>query len=147
VQFLKNFAWYWLANSVYYAHIARKMKEWQKDMKEGLFKGYDSQGATKRGGVDEFIKHVGKRDRDLVCIHVDFEKTNENKFIYRMYECPFLSSQKKLENVGVKDCKEISTKGYLKAKIDYFLDKNWELRTTKCIWNGEDFCEHIFYKK
>jgi hypothetical protein len=145
-EFLKNFAWFWLAESVYYAYSAKKMKEWQEEMKAGLFKGYDAQGAKKMGGVDEFIKHVGKRDNEFVCIPVDFEKIDENKFIYRMYACPFLEAREKLKSIGVGDCKEISANGYLKAKMEYFLGDDWKLQTTRCIWESDKHCEHVFVK-
>jgi len=146
-EFLKKFAWFWLAESVYYACSAQKMKEWQKEMREGLFKGYNAQGAERNGGVDEFIKHVGKRDIEYVCLPVDFEKINENKFIYRMHSCPFLESREKLKSIGVEVCEEISTNGYLKAKMEYFLGNDWKLQTIQCIWRSDKHCEHVFVKK
>jgi len=146
-QFLKNFAWFWLAQSVYYACSAQKMNEWQAEMRNGLFKGYDAQGAKRMGGVDEFIEHVGKRDNEFVCIPVDFEKADENRFIYRMRVCPFLGARGRLKSIGVRDCKEISTEGYLKTKIEYFLGDAWKLQTTRCIWKGDKYCEHVFVKR
>lgn len=109
---------------------------WKETMGEALTKAYLEGGAQKGKGVDEFITFVGERDKG-VGLEVSFEKT-ENGFIYRFHTDPFPGLK------GKTDWK-ILVDGYLSAKRDFFLGENWNYKTIKHIWEGDDCTEHVLW--
>ncbi|MGD2090972.1 MAG: hypothetical protein PVH61_32660 [Candidatus Aminicenantes bacterium] len=110
---------------------------WKETMREALFKSYLASGAKKEGGIDEFIRFVKERD-ESVGLKVSFEKTSHG-FIYRFHTDPFPGLK------GKTDWK-IIVEAYLSAKLDFFLGDRWNYQTTKHIWEGESFTEHVFTK-
>jgi hypothetical protein len=113
------------------------IKLWKEVMHQALNSAYIESGAKKGGGIDEFIKVVGERDKGVGLI-VSFEKTNDG-FIYRFYTDPFPGLKGKTELETLVDT-------YLSVKRDFFLGKDWDYKTTKHIWNGDEYSEHIFTK-
>lgn len=114
---------------------AQGIEIWKETMREALFKSYLASGAKNGGGVDEFIKYVKERD-ESVGLKVSFEKTN-NGFIYRFYTDPFPGIKGEIDW-------EIIVDAYLSTKRDFFLGLNWNYQTTKHIWEGDSFTEHVF---
>lgn len=111
---------------------------WKQVLREGLFSAYDSSGAKRLGGVDEFIKFVGERDAG-VGLQVTFEKTTEG-FVYRFFTDPFPGLQGQIQWKELVD-------SYLAPKMDYFLGPDWSYRTSKHIWDGAECTEHVFVRK
>jgi len=110
---------------------------WQNVMRDALITAYTKSGAKRLGGVDEFIKYVGERDRS-VGLKVTFEK-NDKGFIYRFHTDPFPGLK------GKTNWKHL-VEAYLAVKKDFFLGSEWEYTTTKHIWDGNPYTEHIFVK-
>lgn len=129
---------HWMNTAFELASLSGKggIREWQKAMKEALIVGYVKCGAKPNSGQEAFVRFVSERDRALG-LPVEFKKI-KNGFIYRFYRCPFIQLKERY-----KDCKELSTNGYLKAKRDFFIPE-YRCRTTKTIWEGAPYCEHIF---
>lgn len=110
---------------------------WKETMRDTLIAAYCESGAKENGGMDDFIKYVGERDKS-VGLQVTFKRTREG-FIYRFYNDPFPGLK------GQVDWK-IIVDSYLSAKRDFFLGKQWVYYTPKHIWDGDEYIEHVFKK-
>jgi hypothetical protein len=108
-----------------------------KVMRHNLGKAYSSMGFRK-GDPHEFARIVGERDKS-VGLHVEFI-ISENKIIYQFHTDPFpgLKGHVSPEKLDAT---------YMKFKISFLLGSGWHYRTTKHIWKGDSFTEHIIEKK
>ncbi len=111
---------------------------WKQVLRDGLFLAYDSSGAKRLGGVEEFFKFVGERDAG-VGLNVSFEKTADG-FIYRFFTDPFPGLKGRIDWNDLVD-------SYLAPKTAYFLGPDWSYRTTKHRWDGAECTEHVFVRK
>ena len=114
------------------------LKMFREIMEEGLQKAYDSMGAKRLGGVDEFICIVGKRD-SMLGLKVKFKK-GDNKFIYIFNTDPFPGLRGHVSNTALDPC-------YLDIKRDYFLGPEWNYKLVRHIWDGAPYTEWHFTKK
>ena len=115
----------------------RGIEVWKKVMRDALVAAYRSSGAVEGGGMQEFMRHVGERDRALG-LEVSFQAI-EDGFIYRFHTDPFPGLRGKVDKKIVDD-------SYLSVKRDFFLGSGWSYETTKHIWDGDESSEHIFKK-
>ena len=102
----------------------KDIQEFNRIMKEGLHKGYERAYPNSReSGIEGFQEYVVERDEIIGC-KAGVNVSNENQFIYSI-EDPFVY----LVDAVTKDqYEQISTRGYLDAKMDYFFGadaKRW----------------------
>jgi hypothetical protein len=116
---------------------AKGVKLWQDTMAGLLEKAYVRTGAKRGSGTENFIKHVGMRDKS-VGLKVSFRKTPSG-FIYRFHTDPFPNLRGKTSWKPIVDA-------YLKPKMAFFLGNGWVVHTTKHIWDGAPYTEHVFEK-
>lgn len=105
-------------------------------MMMGLSRSYGND--FKRGDLAEFERMVGERDR-AVGLKVKFIKNAANELIYQFYDDPFPNLR------GVVDSQKLD-RCYMVFKIRYILGDEWSYRTTKHLWNGDQYTEHHIYK-
>ena len=107
-------------------------------MERNLGKAYAATGFTK-GNPKDFAKVVSKRDASVGLV-VKFPIVSENKIVYQFHTDPFSGlkghiSSKKLDAT------------YMKFKVDFLLGSDWSYRTTKHLWKGDKYTEHVIEKK
>ena len=105
-------------------------------MEKGLASAYGNK--FKKGSSSEFVRLVGERDEN-VGLKIEFPVVKENKIIYRFITDPFpnlkgLVSKYKLDST------------YMDFKVNTILGKNWNYITTRHLWEGDDFTEHVITK-
>ncbi|MBI3190765.1 hypothetical protein HYZ41_03615 [archaeon] len=108
-----------------------------KVMKRGLGKAYDSTGFVK-GSPKDFVRVVGERDRS-VGLKVKFPAVSDNKIVYQFHTDPFPNLKGKVKP-GNLDAT------YMDFKVNYLLGKDWKYKTTKHIWKGDEYTEHVIEK-
>jgi len=106
-------------------------------MKRNLSKAYAAMGARRHGGPAEYKRVVGARDA-AVGLKVSF-KDIPTGFVYRFHTDPFPNLR------GVVKPEELDAT-YMVFKRGYLLGPKWNYRTTKHIWRGDKFTEHVFEK-
>ena len=107
-------------------------------MKRNLSKAYTSSGFIK-GDPKSFAKVVSKRDASVGLV-VKFPVVSENKIVYQFHTAPFpgLKGHVAAEKLDAT---------YMKFKVDFLLGKGWSYQTTKHLWKGDKYTEHIIKKK
>ena len=107
-------------------------------MERNLGKAYTSSGFTK-GDPKSFAKVVSKRDASVGLV-VKFPVVSENKIVYQFHTDPFS---------GLKGCvaAEKLDATYMKFKVDFLLGSDWTYHTTKHLWKGDPYTEHVIEKK
>lgn len=106
-------------------------------MEKGLKKAYDASG-FERGNSQDFVRVVGERDRN-VGLRVEFPEITENKIVYQFHVDPFPNLKSQVEYGKLDDT-------YMAFKIRYLLGESWTYKTTKHLWGGDEFTEHIITK-
>lgn len=106
-------------------------------MERGLSKSYGSD--FKKGDPKEFERLVAERDR-LVGLRVEFPKMSEDEFIYQFHDDPFPNLKGYVDPSKLDRC-------YLNFKVQYILGSEWDYKTTKHLWDGSSYTEHVIYKK
>ena len=107
-------------------------------IEKGLKKAYDEM-SFKKGNPHDFARVVSERDKN-VGLHIEFPIITENKIVYRFYTDPFPNLKGHIDPNKLYNT-------YMAFKVRYLLGKNWNYKTTKHIWSGNDFTEHIISKK
>ncbi len=98
---------------------------------------YDSMGFRK-GSPEDFARCVGERDKG-VGLKVSFLILSD-KIIYRFHTDPFPGLKNRADAA-----KFDST--YMDFKVSFLLGDDWTYKTTRHIWNGDKFTEHVIMKK
>lgn len=109
-----------------------------KVMEFGLKKAYLAYG-VKNGSTKEFVRVVKERD-ESVGLKVEFPIVKEEKIVYRFLDDPFpnlkeITSFQKIDGT------------YMNFKVNFLLGENWEYKTTKHKWLGDEYTEHVITKK
>ncbi|MCD6247404.1 MAG: hypothetical protein J7J87_03175 [Candidatus Diapherotrites archaeon] len=109
-----------------------------KIMERGLKKAYDAMGFQK-GNPQDFARVLRARD-ESVGLHVEFPEVSENKIVYQFHTDPFpnLKGQVEPEKLDAT---------YMGFKVRYLLGNNWGYKTTKHLWKGDPYTEHVIFKK
>lgn len=116
----------------------RAIELFTKVMVLGLKKAYDAMGFGK-GVAKEFARVVGARD-DSVGLRVEFPEVSENRIVYQFHTDPFPGLKGKV-------APEKLDATYMRFKVDYLLGQGWSYMTTKHLWRGDSFTEHVITKK
>lgn len=104
----------------------------------GLKSAYDTMSFTK-GNANDFARMLKTRD-ESVGLKVEFPLISDNKIIYQFHTDPFPQLK------GVVAPEELDST-YMKFKVTYLLGSNWNYKTTKHIWKGDKFTEHLIERK
>lgn len=106
-------------------------------MYKGLSKSYGK--IAQKGNVEEFKKLVGERD-NMVGLKVSFDDVTPNSITYRFHDDPFPNLK------GHVDFEKLVAT-FIPFKIAYILGDDWTYKTTKHLWNGDEYTEHVITKK
>ncbi len=104
-----------------------------KTMQKGLKNAYD-QMKFRKGNPFDFRRVVKARDQS-VGLNVSIRAT-KNRIVYRFFTDPFPLLKGKIS------AKKLDAT-YMQFKVGYLLGKNWKYKTTKHLWKGSKFTEHI----
>jgi len=107
-------------------------------MKRNLSKAYAAMGAKRNGGPTEYKRVVGARDA-AVGLKVSFRNLPSG-FTYRFHTDPFPGLRGEV-------APEELDRTYMEFKRDYLLGPAWSYKTTKHLWRGDAFTEHVFEEK
>ncbi len=143
-EIFRNNMFHWIRTAYKIARLVGRdgIKAWQDEMKKGLQKGYDTAGAKRGSGPTGFLKYVVERDRALD-LSAGGEVIDQDTFIYWIED--FFSPLKE-EGVTEQEYEDISTRGYLAAKIEYFCP-GFEPKLVKSPWRGDKRTEWILRRK
>ncbi|OGO93780.1 MAG: hypothetical protein A3F41_06770 [Coxiella sp. RIFCSPHIGHO2_12_FULL_44_14] len=108
----------------------------QEIMETGLSKAYGF--AIQPGDPDQFVRLVGERDKN-VGLRVKFPKITEEEIIYQFHDDPF-------PNLKDQVAPQELDATYMNFKVKYLLGKNWDYKTTKHLWHGDKYIEHVIVK-
>ena len=92
----------------------------------------------KKGVAAEFAR-IAKGHDNNVGLHVEFPEVEEDRLVYHFIDDPFPGLR------GLVDPYKLDA-SYLKFKIEYILGPEWKYKTTKHLWNGDEYTEHVIYK-
>ena len=106
-------------------------------MKRALGKAYTFAG-FKKGDPHSFARVVKARD-EAVGLKVDFPEVTENRIVYRFHTDPFpsLKGHVSPDNLDAT---------YMEFKVAFLLGKDWSYETTKHLWKGDAYTEHVIEK-
>lgn len=107
-------------------------------MERGLGRAYDSMG-FRRGSPRDFARVIKARD-ESVGLHVEFPEIGESRIVYRFHTDPF-------PNLKGKVAPEKLDSTYMTFKVRYLLGDGWGYSTTKHLWRGDPFTEHVITRK
>ena len=107
-------------------------------MELSLGKAYMSMGFTK-GVPEDFVRCVGERDKS-VGLQIEFPVVSVNRIIYRFLTDPFPGLKGHVPPEKLDDT-------YMKFKVEFLLGKDWRYKTTKHMWKGGPFTEHVIERK
>ncbi|MBS3051410.1 MAG: hypothetical protein J4400_04645 [Candidatus Aenigmarchaeota archaeon] len=110
----------------------------KKVMERTLGKAYTFAGFRK-GDPHSFARVVEGRD-EAVGLHVEFPEVTERAIVYQFHTDPFPNLK------GHVDSEKLDA-AYMKFKVEFLLGKDWSYRTTKHLWNGDAYTEHVIEKK
>ncbi len=108
-----------------------------KVMEANLGKSYSSMGFEKCNPRD-FARVVGERDKS-VGLDVRFPVVSDSKIIYQFHTDPFPGLKGHVEP-------EKLDATYMRFKVEFLLGQGWTYRTTKHLWKGYAFTEHVIEK-
>lgn len=106
-------------------------------MERGLSKSYGVD--FKQGDPSEFARLVAERDR-LVGLRVEFPEIAESKLVYQFHDDPFPNLKGLVDPQKLDRC-------YMNFKVQYILGPGWDYETTKHLWRGDKYTEHVITKK
>lgn len=104
-----------------------------KLMATGLGKAYGDNFI--KGQPKEFARVVSERDK-MVGLHVEFPQADDKTIIYQFHDDPFPNLK------GEVDAEKLD-KTYIDFKINYLLGDGWHYHTTKHLWWGDKYTEHV----
>jgi hypothetical protein len=107
-------------------------------MERNLGKAYATMG-FKKGDPHSFASAVGERDKS-VGLRIEFPEISEGKIVYRFLTDPFPGLKGHVDPHKLDDT-------FMRFKVSFLLGPDWHYRTTKHIWKGDAFTEHIIEKK
>lgn len=111
----------------------KTLELFRRIIERGLRTAYD--GIDTKKGPQNFVKLVRKMD-ESVGLEVDFPEVSDNKIVYRFRTDPFPELR------GEVVPKKLDAT-YMDFKVSYLLGPGWTWRTTKHLWNGDAYTEHI----
>src|SRR3989338_2215895 len=97
---------------------------------------YDRLGFRK-GSPEDFVRVVGAND-EMLGLVVEF-KIENGKIIYRFHTDPFPLLKGQVDSKMFDD-------SYIRFKVEYVLGNEWTYHTTKHLWKGDPFTEHVIEK-
>ena len=115
----------------------RALEHFSTLMERGLSKSYGTN--LKTGDPVEFERLVAERDK-LVGLHVKFPRVTDNELVYQFHDDPFPNLKGYVDPHKLDHC-------YMSFKVQYILGSEWDYKTTKHLWNGDAYTEHVIYKK
>lgn len=98
---------------------------------------YDKLG-FRRGSPEDFARVVGENDR-MLGLDVEIQVENPDKIIYRFNTDPFPTLKGHVDPAKFDDA-------YMRFKVEYLLGDGWDYKTTKHLWRGDPFTEHLIEK-
>ena len=104
-----------------------------KLMATGLGKAYGDNFI--KGQPKEFARVVSERDK-MVGLHVEVPQADDKTIIYQFHDDPFPNLK------GEVDAEKLD-KTYIDFKINYLLGEGWHYQTTKHLWWGDEYTEHV----
>ena len=116
----------------------RALELFRQIMERGLKKSYDTSG-FRRGDPRDFARVVGERDSS-VGLHVEFPELKGGRIVYQFHTDPFPNLKGRVDRQKLADT-------YMAFKVGYLLGKGWGYRTTKHIWDGDKFTEHVIERQ
>lgn len=114
----------------------KSLELFTKLMATGLGQSYGNH--FKKGVLTEFERLVGERDK-IVGLNVEFININENELIYQFHDDPFPNLKGHVDPYKLDRC-------YLTFKIEHILGSDWDYQTTKHLWKGDKYTEHLISK-
>ncbi len=115
----------------------KALKIFRQIMESGLSKAYDLMGFQK-GNPQDFARILRERD-ESVGLKVDFSEITNSRIVYRFHTDPFPNLKDQVSPEKLDDT-------YIAFKVRYLLGENWAYKTTKHIWEGDEFTEHVITK-
>jgi len=112
----------------------RTLDLFRQVMERGLKKAYDNSGFAK-GDPQDFARVVGERDKN-VGLHVEFPEVTKDRVVYQFHTDPFPNLKGSVESEKLDGT-------YMAFKVRYLLGEDWAYKTTKHLWNGGQFTEHV----
>ncbi len=110
------------------------LRLFRKIMERNLAAGYADIEVGEKN-AENFKRVVGVRDR-AVGLRVTFHKL-KNGFVYRFHTDPFPNLRSHVEP-------HLLDATYLDFKLRHLLGEGWTYRTTKHLWKGDKYTEHVF---
>lgn len=115
----------------------RALELFRQVMERGLKAAYDKMG-FKKGNPKEFARVVGERDKS-VGLKVKFPIVSKDKIVYQFWTDPFPGLKGQVAARLLDDT-------YMRFKVEYLLGNDWKYSTTKHLWNGSKYTEHLIEK-
>lgn len=106
-------------------------------MELGLKEAYDAAG-FRQGSAEDFMKVIRGRD-ESVGLRVEFPEASESRIVYRFHTDPFPNLRGRVDHAKLDDT-------YMSFKVRYLLGSGWSYETTKHIWDGDEYTEHVIMK-
>lgn len=106
-------------------------------MTTGLSKAYGD--SFIKGQPQEFARVVSERDK-LVGLHVKFPQIDDQTIVYQFHDDPF-------PNLKCEVDAALLDKSYIEFKINHLLGSDWHYHTSKHLWLGDKYTEHVITKK
>ncbi len=116
---------------------ARALELFTALMESGLSKSYGTDFS--KGHAKEFERMVAERDR-LVGLRVEFPVISEDQLVYQFHDDPFPNLKGHVDSKKLDRC-------YMNFKVQYILGPEWDYQTTKHLWNGDAYTEHLIFKR
>ncbi len=98
---------------------------------------YDSLDFVK-GSTRDFVRVIRANDESLGLV-VEFPEVTDDRIVYRFHTDPFPNLKGQVDPTKFDD-------SYLRFKVEYVLGDDWTYRTTKHLWKGDPFTEHVIKK-
>lgn len=114
----------------------RALELFSELMTMGLSKSYGND--FKKGDLVAFERMVGERDK-MVGLKVEFIRNSANELVYQFHDDPFPNLKGLVDPQKLDHC-------YMAFKVRYILGEGWSYKTTKHLWNGDQYTEHQIYK-
>jgi hypothetical protein len=116
----------------------RALKLIGETLEMGLKESYDAMGFHK-GNPQDFARVIRARDESVGLV-VDFPLVTDDRIVYRFHTDPFPKLKDKVDP-GKLDAT------YMAFKVRYLLGEVWSYTTSKHLWRGDDFTEHVIERK
>lgn len=107
-------------------------------MERNLGAAYNKMGFQK-GNPEDFARVVGERD-ESVGLEVAFPVVEKKRVVYRFLTDPFPNLKNHVSHWSKLDAT------YMEFKVRFLLGNGWKYETTRHIWKGDPFTEHVITK-